>query len=261
MQKDLEKIYAWSCENKIQLNCNKCKFISFVRSAHKFSFDYSISGVFLERVQSIKDLGIIYQTNFEFDIHLRMVTSRAYKLLGFIKRSSKEFKTVDSIIHLYKTLVRPILIYGSIIWSPYRLYLIKELESVQHRLLRYVAFKMGNSMSYDDHNYSDIAALIKLESLKSLHVYHDIYFVKKVQLKLVNCDDTFKLFVKRNISYDLRVTREFSEDKTIYDYIYYSTVPRLRRRWNKILVPSDISNVNNLTKFKSGLKRLVNRFK
>ena len=85
--------------------------------------------------------------------------------------------------------------------------------------------------------------------------------IRKVQLKLVNCDDTFKLFVKRNISYDLRVTREFSEDKTKSDYIYYSTVPRLRRRWNKILVPSDISNVNNLTKFKSGLKRLVNRFK
>ena len=90
-------------------------------------------------------------------------------MLGFIKRSSKEFKTVDSIIHLYKTLVRPILIYGSIIWSPYRLYLIKELESVQHRLLRYMAFKMGNCMSYDDHNYSDIAALVKLESLKPLH--------------------------------------------------------------------------------------------
>ena len=33
LQKDLEKIYPWSCENKIQLNCNKCKFISLVRSA------------------------------------------------------------------------------------------------------------------------------------------------------------------------------------------------------------------------------------
>ena len=81
-------------------------------------------------------------------------------------------------------------------------------------------------MSYNDHNYSDIAT-----------------------------------FVKRNISYDLKVTREFSEDKTKSDYIHYSTMPRLRRRWNKILVSSDISNVNNLTKFKSGLKKLVNRFK
>ena len=56
-------------------------------------------------------------------------------------------------------------------------------------------------MSYDNHNYSDTAALVKLESLKQLDVYHDIYFVKKVQLKLVNCDNTFKLFVKRNVSY------------------------------------------------------------
>ena len=120
-------MYAWSCENKIQLNCNKCKFITFVCSAHKFSFDYWVQEVFLERVDSIKDLGIFYQTNFELDVHLRAVTSnKAYKLLEFIKRSSKEFKTVDSIIRFYKTLVRPILIYGSIIWSLYRLYLINE---------------------------------------------------------------------------------------------------------------------------------------
>lgn len=261
LQKDLEKIYAWSCLNKIKLNCNKCKVLSFVRSkTNRLSFDYTIHGMFLENVDSIKDLGIIYQSNFEFDMQLRAVTSKAFKLLGFIKRATKEFKSVASIIHLYKTLIRPVLLYGSIIWSPHKLFLIKELESVQHKFFRYVAFKMGNKMSYDDHNYCNLASSLNLESLKSLHVYHDLYFVKKVQLKLVNCEVITNLFVMRESHYNLRVFREFVEGSSVRDYIYYSSLPRLRRKWNKIVIPSDISNVNNISQFKAGLKTLVNRY-
>ena len=44
-----------------------------------FEYVRGIFWVFLERVDSIKDRGIIYQINFKFDMHLRVVTSRAYK--------------------------------------------------------------------------------------------------------------------------------------------------------------------------------------
>ena len=82
--------------------------MSFYRNqVRKFSFDYSLNGEVLELVNSIKDLGIIYEYSFEFNIHLDSITSKAFRLLlGFVKRATKEFKNINSIVCLYKTLVR-----------------------------------------------------------------------------------------------------------------------------------------------------------
>ena len=78
LQKDLELIYKWSCENLIKLNCFKCKVLSYVRSnIKKLLFVYSVGGNDLKSVESIKDLGVIFQKNFEFDIHINVVTPRA----------------------------------------------------------------------------------------------------------------------------------------------------------------------------------------
>ena len=124
-------IYKCSCRNLINSNCSKCKVLSFVRSnIKKLPFVYSDGGDDLENVESIKDLEVIFQKNFKFDIHMNVVTSRASSLLGILKRSTKEFRSCDSIIYLYKTLVRHILLYGTIIWSPSDQIYISMLESL-----------------------------------------------------------------------------------------------------------------------------------
>ena len=137
LQKDLDRIYQWSLLNKLNLNCNKCKIMSFYRNqVREFSFDYSLNGEVLELVNPIKDLGIVYEYNFEFNMHFDSITSKAFRLLGFVKRATKDFKNINSIVCLYKTLVRSNLLYNSQIWSSsYDIY-IKKLESVQHKFLR-----------------------------------------------------------------------------------------------------------------------------
>ena len=44
------------------------------------------------------------------NIYLETVASRAFKLLRFVKRTTKAFKNVNSIISLYKTLTSLILL-------------------------------------------------------------------------------------------------------------------------------------------------------
>ena len=123
----------------------------------------------LEKVDFIKDIGIIYQSNFEFDMQLNAVTSKPFKMLAFLKRSTKEFSFGKSLIYLYKTIVRPILLFGSIILSSSKITLITELESVQHKFLRYFAYKTGKPMHFDEHDYSEIALSCNLMSIRSLH--------------------------------------------------------------------------------------------
>ena len=68
----------------------------------------------LDKVEDIKDFGLIYQRNFEFNLHVISVTSKAFRILGLKKRFTKEFSNMNSIISLYKTFVRPYLLYGLI---------------------------------------------------------------------------------------------------------------------------------------------------
>lgn len=260
LQKDLDAIYEWSCLSQLRLNCSKCKVLSFIRSGTELQFQYTVASRPLETVERIKDLGVIFQSNFEFDTHLNAVTSKAFQLLGFLKRSTREFRSYSSIIHLYKTLIRPVLLYGSIIWSPSKITHITVLESVQHKFFRYIAYKMGRSLSYDEHDYSELAVSLGLESVKSLHIYHDLLFVRKVTLNLINSECIMNLFVKRDVPYELRLVREMREMNTNKNFIYYSSVPRLRRKWNKIVIPSDIYCIGNLGVFKKKLKELVNRY-
>ena len=80
-------------------------------------------------------------------------------------------------------------------------------------------------------------------------------------LNLVKCDLIKDIFAIRNIPYTLRTIRELEEKNTNKGYIYDSTIFRLRRKWNKIIVPTNLSSQRNLSKFKIESKKLINIYK
>jgi hypothetical protein len=50
---------AWSENNVLFLNIDKCKTITFSRSRHPIKYLYMLSQMALERVRSMNDLGVI----------------------------------------------------------------------------------------------------------------------------------------------------------------------------------------------------------
>ena len=111
LQKYLDTTVYWSNVYRLSLNSTKCKVLSISRSAkNKKTFLYKINDNDLEEVEEIKNLGVIFNiainfdNKFNFDKHISVTTSKALKTLGFIKRSTKEFTSTDSIICLYKSL-------------------------------------------------------------------------------------------------------------------------------------------------------------
>lgn len=260
VQIDLEKIALWAQVNQLKLNLQKCKVLSFGRGrVNSFTFQYRLFNEDLELVTKMKDLGILFQSNFEFKEHLDIVVSRSLKLLGFIKRSTKEFKNTDTIMYLYKTIIKPVLMYGSIIWSPHYDVDLVKLESPQHRLLRYLSFKRGVPVAYDQHDYEDISRLFGLASVKSEHIFQDIFFVKKITLGLIKSNELVNLFNSREVPYQLRDPRQLEEFSASPDYVRYSTIFRLRRKFNK--TPITIRSQNRLSLFKDALRNHVSRFK
>ena len=86
-------------------------------------------------------------------------------------------------------------------------------------------------MNFDDHDYGPIARSLNLESLKTLHTFNDVYFVKKVKSGLINSNLIESIFEAHRISYSLRATREFNIPNSPRNFFRFSTIPRLKTEW------------------------------
>ena len=65
-----------------------------------------------------KDLGIVFDNRLHFEQHVSYCTTKARQRIGLVKRN---FKHLDerTFLTLYKSLIRPLLEYGSTVWKPH----------------------------------------------------------------------------------------------------------------------------------------------
>jgi len=176
LQKDLNTFYNYCSENKLYLNLDKCLQISFTRRKNPIFCRYTINDVPLNSVNSVRDLGVCFDSKLKFDIHVDTICKKAYRLLGFIIRTCKPFKNKSSVITLYKTLICSTLEYGSQVWNPqYHVY-INRIESIQRRFIRYLRFKFQNI----NENYSLALQQLQLLSLEDRRVAIDTVSLFKI---------------------------------------------------------------------------------
>ena len=84
----------------------------------------------MEKVDSMKYLGVYISSDLSWCVHIDIITSKARRTLGFIHR--KLYRYVDSSVltRLYTTLVHPMLEYCAV-WDLHLCKDINKLESVQ----------------------------------------------------------------------------------------------------------------------------------
>ena len=80
-------------------------------SMHHFRF----SGTLIEKVHIQKDLGVYVTTDLKWDIHKKKSASKALGVLFMLKRRSPRL-TPTVKLKLYKSMVLPVLLYGSVCW-------------------------------------------------------------------------------------------------------------------------------------------------
>jgi len=76
-------------------------------------------------------LGVVFDKNLNFKLHINQIIHKANNMLGIIKQTFNFRDPAVMRCILYTILVRPILDYPSTIWNPYQLGVICELENVQ----------------------------------------------------------------------------------------------------------------------------------
>lgn len=136
MQTNLDILFRWCGRNGMHLNVKKCFAISFSKHpALRHLANYQINGFALTRVEQIRDLGVLLDSKLDLKPHIDKICSSAYSVLGFVKRRLKELSDPHICKRLYCALVRPILEYASVVWSPARASDTARLESVPKAVL------------------------------------------------------------------------------------------------------------------------------
>lgn len=207
LQDDLSRFHSWCESNGMSLNVGKCSTITFTRKKSPIVANYTVGGSILSRVSKIKDLGVIFNSQFSFGDHLEYVVNKANAMLGFVKRWSKEFNDLHVTKTLYCTFVRSIMEYASQVWDPFCDVHIRRIESVQRRFLRFAlrGLPWNNPLMLPP--YEDRLRLLPLESLESRRRNSKIVFVFKILSGVVESPSLLGNF---GFSIPTRSTRNYS---------------------------------------------------
>jgi hypothetical protein len=172
LQTDLQQILLWSESMQLKLSLPKCSILNLGKRTHKPV--YEIGSVTLENFDSIRDLGIIIDSELKFSLHCSTIVKKASSRMNCIFRA---FETRDAnfLLQMYKTFVRPKLEYASPCWSPYLLKDINLIESVQRSFTRRIP-NMGRLKL----SYKERLEKLGLESLQLRRLHTDLVFVYKL---------------------------------------------------------------------------------
>jgi len=95
-------------------------------------YNYSMRGHQLDVVTTEKDLGVLICSNLKVAEHCYEAYCKANRMLGLLKWTVK-YRNPDTMVRLYKSIIRPYLESSSPAWSPHYRKDKLLLERVQHR--------------------------------------------------------------------------------------------------------------------------------
>lgn len=161
----LEHLWNWCSINRLPLNVDKCAVITYTHMLRPLLASYLLGTKTLNRVSTIKDLGVILDSKLSYIDHINYITGKANRTWGRIRRYSTIFSDPYVIKTLFTAFVRPLLEYASIIWFPFYTVHINRIETIQKRFLRFALRALPWT---DVHNLPSYVERLNLIGLKTL---------------------------------------------------------------------------------------------
>ena len=194
LQDDLNNIMKWTTENKLKVNVGKYISMSFTRNKDPVNFNYKLGSTILKSVHEHKDLGVLFDTQLTFTLHMQKIVAQSNKTLGFVIRNTKPFKNTSTCMLSYNTLVGPKLEYASVVWSPRCKKHISMLEKTQKKFLKYLHFKRTGIYPQLT-PYQELLVNFKVDSLETRRKVDAMKFLFKI---INNFIDNFQLLYSLN---------------------------------------------------------------
>jgi hypothetical protein len=189
LQNDLNRLSNWSTSNKLLLNVSKCKVLSFFRTRSPILQQYFLYDEAVNRIEYVTDLGVIFSSDLTFTKHINSIITRAFTMLGFIKRNCNDFCDPLTLKILYSAFVRSVLEYASPVWSPFYQCHSERIESVQKQFVLYALRRLPSARArqFVLPPYQDRINLLGLQRLDYRREVSSIIFVRDLICMRVCC--------------------------------------------------------------------------
>ena len=244
LQSEIDNLHNWIKNWLLKLNIDKCKVVSFGRNIN-IDTHYTIDSKGLEKLDSIKDLGVYFDSKLRFNLHLNEKVNKAYSVLGILNRNFR-YVSAETFVLLYKSMVRSHLEYANSVWCPYRQEDIKTLEKVQMRATRLVR-------SIKHLSYTERLKQLKLPTLKFRRIRGDMIEVYKIVTGKYDTSLSYSIMVNSD-----SVTRgnryKLIKEHVRYDVRKYFFTNRVVDIWNSL--PDSIVSADSINIFKNRLDKL-----
>ena len=225
---DLITILNWCEKWNIKVNLSKTKTIVFSRKPTPSEIPVVINNNLLQNTTTHKHLGLIFCNNMTWKQHIESITIKASKTINMFK-TIKHNVSIQTLLSLYVTFVRPILEYGDVIFDNCDLNDCNKIESIQNEAVRIVTgAKKGSSITY-------LLNELNLDPLHKRRTNHKL--IKIHQIIHTDC----KLYLKEMLPRALQSNTRGSASKQF-------AIPKCRSElYRKSFIPSSISLWNNLS--------------
>lgn len=185
LQRNVNRVVQWAKANHMPLNLNKTKHICLSRKTNTLIHTFTIDGIEVRTVNSVRDLGILFDEKLYFNDHINHVVGRARRDLGLVLWMSRHFADASTCVLLYKSLVRSHLEYASVAWNSERACTSSLVEGVQNRFLNWLRYRFPK---FANRGKDDIRRELDLPLLEHRRTYFDlVFFHRNLHGKLPIC--------------------------------------------------------------------------
>ena len=241
LQEDLDKVGEWGRKWQMEFNKNKCKVMEFGKS-RRVHWDYTMEDVRLEKSSEELDLGVTITEGLTPDKHINKMTGKANNLLRRIKMAFI-YKDKDMMRKVLVTMIRPLLEYAAVVWSPHTKKNIRKLERVQR-----AATKMAPELR--DLEYEERLREMGLTTLENRRERGDLINIYKM---LHGMDKTGEDLIKRDTGITRGHEKKLKRERCLKDIKKYSFPHRAVTAWNGL--DEVIVNATSVHSFKARLDK------
>ena len=250
MNNELEKLVEWLYINKLSLNIKKTQFMIFtLRKSNANSIPIKLNNKVIEKVESVKFLGVHIDSKLSWNNHLNYVRSKISKGIGILCKARKVFNR-STLLTMYYSFLYPYFIYGIEVWGSAAHCFISSVIKLQKRAVKIITSTNFRSPSQPLFNQ------LKILPLNKIYEYCIILFMfKYVNNLLPHLFESIFVFNLNVHSYETRQSRKLHVPKGNISLLYRTIKHKGTYLWN--FVYDKISYSCGISFYKKCLKTFL----
>ena len=139
LNNSLQALNEYCKKWKLCVNFSKTKVVVFSRGRVRRLPSFTIDGHSIDVVYQFKYLGLVMNYNGRFVEAVKNLCNRASRaMFCVLQKVSKFCLSVDTALHLFSTMVKPILLYGCEVWGAEGKCVLAQIEKVQLKFCKMI---------------------------------------------------------------------------------------------------------------------------